>query len=136
VTHSWILAQEAYGHYYSGDLLEAVDVARFHEGNAYTHLHDVPAALKAQDRALELCAPGDYTDRAMTRLDRARCLTDTGDMSAALAYATETLTTLTERQRQGIITLRGYEVLNGLPKVQKVLSAARDLRDLLMFTTE
>jgi len=202
VTHSWILAQEAYGHYYSGNLLEAVAVARhaqalapntpcvgavlaaalearaqaamghhketrdalsraevslsyldgealsasafgyneaqlrFHEGNAYTHLHDVPAALKAQDRALELCAPGDYTDWAMTRLDRARCITDTGDMSAALAYAIQTLTTLTEPQRQGIITLRGHEVLNGLPRAQQILPAARDLRDLLMLTTE
>jgi hypothetical protein len=28
VTHSWVLAQEAYGHYYSDDLTDAVDVAR------------------------------------------------------------------------------------------------------------
>jgi hypothetical protein len=28
ITHSWVLAQEAYGHYYSDDLTEAVDVAR------------------------------------------------------------------------------------------------------------
>jgi len=28
VTYSWVLAQEAYGHYYGADLREAVDVAR------------------------------------------------------------------------------------------------------------
>jgi hypothetical protein len=28
VVHSWILSQEAYGHYYSGDMIEAVDVAK------------------------------------------------------------------------------------------------------------
>src|SRR5262249_29890553 len=126
-TQSWTLAQEAYGHFYSADLTEAIDVAkqaqavatstrcvgtalaaalearayavrgqaqetrsalgraegslsaldgdallssafgynesqlRFHEGNAYTYLGDVPRALKAQKRALELCQPNDYT---------------------------------------------------------------------------
>jgi len=122
LTHSWVLAQEAYGQYYAGDLDDAVDLARhaqdvvrnarvsvlplrrrskpahapplvaikkqgtlfsepkrfwrawmakqsqsafgynqaqlrFHEGNAYTHLHDTRAAWEAQERALELCPP-------------------------------------------------------------------------------
>jgi tetratricopeptide (TPR) repeat protein len=126
-TLSWVLAQEAYGHYYSGDVTEALDVARhayevvrvpctgaalasalearayavtgrgtetrgalaraedvlsqldgdslipsafgyneasfrFHEGNAYTHLDDFKSAIRAQDRALELCAPDNYAD--------------------------------------------------------------------------
>ena len=201
VTHSWVLAQEAYGHYYSGDLGEAIDVARraqdlvpaascvgpalaaalearahaamgrapetrgalaraedilsrldadalapsafgyneaqfrFHAGNAYTHLRDAVAAFRAQDRALELCAPGDYTDWALTRLDRASCLTYTGQTADALSYATETLTGLTEAQRHGIITLRGYQILNALPHQQRTLPAARDLRELLMLTT-
>lgn len=121
-------AQEAYGHYYSGDLTEAVHVAqhaqvlsgqvwsvgavlaaafearaqaalgradatcsalqraetclshldagsigtsafdyneaqlRFHEGNAFTHLHDTSAAWQAQERALLLCPASDYMD--------------------------------------------------------------------------
>src|SRR5262249_798336 len=150
---SWILAQEAYGHYYSADLLEAIGVARHaqaivaaepcvgaalaadlearaygamcrhretraalgraegmlsrlvgdgvmppavgyneaqlrcHEGNAYPHLRDAHAAFAAQDRALELCAPGDYTDWAMTRLDRASCLANTEETTDALNYA-------------------------------------------------
>lgn len=202
VTHSWILAQEAYGHYYSTDLAEAVDVARhaqdlvrntpcvgaalaaalearayatmnrhqetrealaraenilshldgdaltpsafgyneaqlrFHAGNAYTHLRDAKAAFTAQDRALELCAPGDYTDWAMTRLDRASCLSVTGDTGDALEYATETLTRLTEPQRKGIITLRGHDILNALPNQQRLLPTAREFRELLMITTD
>lgn len=201
-TSSWILAQEAYGHYYSADLPEAVDVAgsaqavvanapcvgaalaaalearahaamkhvsetraalgraeeilshldgdalipsafsyneaqlRFHEGNAYTHLGETQSAFAAQDRALALCAPDDYTDWAMTRLDRAHCLTSADQAADAVDYATETLTTLSESQRRGIITLRGCEIFDGLPKQQQVTPAARDLRDLLMLTTE
>jgi tetratricopeptide (TPR) repeat protein len=199
---SWVLAQEAYGHYYSADLVEAMEVAqhaqavgaanpcvgaalaaalearvaavmgqaketratlgraeeilshlggealtpsafgyneaqfRFHEGNALTHLGDERPAFKAQDRALALCAPGDYTDWAMTRLDRARCLTTAGDAAAAVEYATETLTALSEPKRRGIITLRGHEILNALPHQQQATPAARDLRDLLLLTTE
>ncbi|WP_322759074.1 helix-turn-helix transcriptional regulator [Frankia sp. Cr2] len=201
-THSWIFAQEAYGHYYAADLLGAIDVARhaqaivqrtpcvgaalaaalearahaamrrheetrealgraedilsylsgdaltpsafgyneaqllFHAGNAYTHLRNAKAAFNAQDRALELCMPGDYTDWAMTRLDRTSCLTHDGDTSDAFTYATETLINLTEPQRRGIITLRGHEILDALPKQQQTLPAARDLRELLMLTTD
>jgi tetratricopeptide (TPR) repeat protein len=199
-THSWTLAQEAYGHFYSGDLTEAIDVAqqaqgvvatpcvgtalaaalegrayavmgrgqetrsalgraeaslsdlegealapsafgynegqlRFHEGNAYTHLGDVRLALKAQDRALELCAPDDYTDWAMTQLDRTSCLAKSDDTTSALNTAKEALATLSEAQRWGLITLRGHEVLNSLPKGQQTLAAAGDLRELLMLTT-
>jgi tetratricopeptide (TPR) repeat protein len=198
-TLSWVLAQEAYGHYYSGDLLEAIDVARhaheivrtpctgaalaaalearahaamerpeatkealaraesilsqlsgdalipsafgyneasfrFHEGNAYTHLRDVRSAFKAQDRALELCNPDNYTDWALTRLDRAQCHVYSGDVSDGLAYATATMTSLTEAQRRGIITLRGQEIVNALPEGEKRAIAARDFNELLMLT--
>jgi transcriptional regulator with XRE-family HTH domain len=201
-TYSWVLAQEAYGHYYSGDLIEAVDVAQhaqaivsespcvgaalaaalearalaaigrsqetraalghaegvlshlsddaltpsafgyneaqllFHAGNAYTHLGEARSAFAAQDRALELCAPGDYTDWAMTRLDRARCLAAIGEVEEALRYAIETMSTLTEVQRRGIITLRGHEIVEALPPRQQSLTSARDLRELLMITTD
>lgn len=202
VTHSWVLAQEAYGHYYSGDMLEAVDVARharelvtarpcvgaalaaalearahaatghadetraalaraeditaqldgdaltpsafgyneaqlrFHAGSALTHLRDVKAAITEQDRALELCMPGDYTDWAMTRLDRAECLLFTDETADALAYATETVESLTSAQRQGIITLRGHAILDSLPKQRQRLPAARDFRELLNLTAD
>ncbi len=195
-TLSWVLAQEAYGHYYSGDITEAVDVARhayevvrapcvgsalasalearayaitgrdtetrnalaraegilsqldgdalipsafgyneasfrFHEGNAYTHLRDVKSAMRAQDRALELCAPDNYTDWAMTRLDRAQCLIYAGEIASALEYACATITELVPAQRRGIIALRGQEIMNKLPEDEKKRSAARDFRDLL-----
>jgi transcriptional regulator with XRE-family HTH domain len=201
VTHSWVLAQESYGHYYNSDFREAAEVAchaqdivraspcvgaalaaalegraqaamgngqaahaalaraedvlsylrgdelapsafgynegqlRFHEGSAYTSLHDVRSAFGAQARALELCLPGDYTDWAMTRLDRAICLAYDGDISAALSYAMDTLAGLTESQRRGIITHRGYDLLDGLPARQNALDEARDFRELLMLTT-
>ncbi|MGH3320976.1 MAG: helix-turn-helix domain-containing protein [Streptosporangiaceae bacterium] len=207
-TRSWVLAQEAYGHYYGGDLREAVDVAqhaqgvvpatpcvgaalaaalearanaamgrrrethaalaraeevtaqldgdalvpsafgyneaqlRFHAGSAYTHLRELRAAFIAQDRALQLCMPGDYTDWAMTRLDRASCLAYSGDTADALnrtcglKYASETIIALSESQRRGIIALRGHELLNGLSTAQRRLPAARDLHEALMMTTD
>ena len=77
------LAPSAFG-YNEGQL-------RFHEGSAYTSLHDARSAFSAQDQALQLCLPGDYTDWAMTRLDRAICLAYDGDTAAALSYAMELL---------------------------------------------
>jgi hypothetical protein len=59
--------------------------------------------------------PGDYTDRAMTRLDRAACLLHSDETTDALEYATETVDSLSQAQRNAI-TLRGHEILNGLPK--------------------
>jgi tetratricopeptide (TPR) repeat protein len=202
LTNSWVLAQEAYGHYYSAGLSEALDVARhaqtvvpktpcvgaalaaalearacaamkraketraalgraeeilshldgealipsafsyneaqlrFHEGNAYTHLGDARSAFTAQNRALALCAPGDYTDWAMTRLDRALCLAATGEPADAVEYATETLIGLDEKQRRGIIALRGHDVLDALPRQQRATSGAHELNGLLMRTTD
>ena len=121
------LAPSAFG-YNEGQL-------RFHQSSAYTSLHDIRSAFKAQDRALELCPPNDYTDWSMTRLDRAACLAYDGDTADALQYAAETLGNLAESQRQGIITLRGYEILNILPGPQHALPAARDLLGLLTPTT-
>lgn len=200
-TYSWILAQEAYGHFYSSDMAEAIDVAqqaqnvvkapcvgaalaaalearayavmkigdktraalgraqdnlsglkgemlsssafgyneaqfRFHEGNVYTHLGDLESAFVAQDRALKLCAPGDYADWALTRLDRASCFAFRRDAASSMNYAIETIATLSEGQRRGIITLRGHEVLNSLPVGEAKIPAARDFRELLMMTTD
>jgi hypothetical protein len=59
--------------------------------------------------------PGDDTDRAMTRLDRAACLLHSDETTDALEYATETVDSLSQAQRNAI-TLRGHEILNSLPK--------------------
>jgi transcriptional regulator with XRE-family HTH domain len=198
---AWVLAQEAYGHYYSGDLTEALDVAqhsqhavripctgavlaaalearaqaalgrgpearaaiarteeimarldpgsvipsafgysesqfRFHAGNAYTHLGDTKAAWKEQKRALEIIPAGDYTDRVLTQLDHASCLVRDRDASGAMIYASEVLVDLDSHQREGIINLRGHEVLNSLPAGEHANPAAKDFRDLLMLTTD
>jgi DNA-binding XRE family transcriptional regulator len=197
VTVSWVLAQEAYGHYYGGDMAAAVNVARhaqslmrrtpcagaalaaaveararaargdvrgtrsalgraatilgaldagsvtasafgysesqfrFHEGSAYTRLGDTRSALRAQERALATCPPGDYTDWALTRLDRASCLARDGDPVAAVIYATETLTRLSGEQSQGIIVGRGRELVRALPASYRAIPAVRELSELL-----
>lgn len=197
-THSWVLAQEAYGFYYSGDLTEAIDVARhaqglvraapcvgsvlatalearaqaslgrlqetmdalgraedglsrlepsstiasafgyteaqlrFHEENALTHLGATDRAWKAQERALELCPSHDYMDRTLARLDRASCLACDGHVSDAMNYATQTLTSLTDQQREGIIALRSSEVVNAVPERDRDQPPVRNFRDLLI----
>ena len=201
MTYSWVLAQEAYGHFYSHDHTEAVAVAehaqavagtaqpgqrvggvlaaalearahaacgraddthaavraaeimlgnldveptvptafgyneaqfRFHESNALTHLRDTTAAWTAQDRALELVAPGDFMDRAFTQLDRAMCLASDDDAAGATTYARDSLLSLSSVQRQGIIAGRAGEVLRALPPAQWTLPPARELHELLM----
>lgn len=198
-TVSWVLAQEAYGHYYAADYNEALTVCRgaqrvaggvprvgavlaaalearilgaqgdrpgcelaigraetglaalpdglindsafgydegqlrFHQGNAYTHLGDTGAAWDAQTRALELCGPTDFMDRAFTRLDRATCLIGDGDVATGLTYALETINALTDHQRAGIIALRGRQLLEALPAAQRrALPAASELHDRIM----
>ena len=194
---SWVLGQEAYGHYYAGHHVKAIAVAaeaqelagrapcvgvplaaalearahaargdapaaraalqraedalgqlsagdqessglgyneaqlRFHEGSAYTLLQDSRSALRAQDRALELSAPWDYTDRALTQLDRASCLVFDGDVAGALQHATTTLADLTDTQRAGIIAGRARELIGTLPRAQRALPAVGEIRDLV-----
>ena len=186
-THSWVRAQEAYGHYYSGSLTEAVHVAqhaqalsgqvpsvgavlaaalearaqaalgheqetraalgraetclshldssaigtsafnyneaqlRFHEGNTFTHLRDTNAAWQAQEMALSLCPASDYMDRVMTKLDRANCLAHDGDVTGAVTVMTEATASLTDQQRQGIITVRVREIIAALPPRHQAL---------------
>jgi tetratricopeptide (TPR) repeat protein len=198
LTLAWVLAQEAYGYYYSGDINEAIDVAkraqatvpnfpcvgtalaaalearaqaslgrhaetqdalrraeailsdldansttpsafgyseaqlRFHEGSAYTHLHDTTSAWKAQSRALELVPGNDYIDRTLTHLDRAACLAHDGDSTTAAIYAAQALTDLTEDQRHGIIVLRAREIHGAIPAQQWALPVVRDFEDLLV----
>jgi transcriptional regulator with XRE-family HTH domain len=195
--HSWVRAQEAYGHYYSGDLAEAIQVAqhaqalsgpvpsvgavlaaalearaqaalghrqetcaalgyaeaclsrldasdigtsafnyneaqlRFHEGNAFTHLHDTRAAWRAQETALDLCPASDYMDQTMTKLDRANCLVYDGDVTGAVDVMTEATTQLTDQQRQGIIAARVRETIAVLTPQHQALPVVRDLHDLL-----
>jgi transcriptional regulator with XRE-family HTH domain/uncharacterized protein YukE len=197
LTFAWVRAQEAYGHFYSSDLTEAIDVAqhaqsladptpcigavlaaalearaqaalarerethaalaraetmlsrlddastgtsafhyneaqlRFHEGNALTQLHDTARAWPAQQRALELCPASDYMDRTLTLLDRADCLAHDHELDGALAYVTNALEPLSDRQRQGIITARARTTLAALPPAQRERAAVRDLHDLL-----
>jgi tetratricopeptide (TPR) repeat protein len=104
---------------------------RFHQGSAYTRLGDTRAALAAQERALAICPADDFTDRALTRLDRAACLAHDGNPTAAVAYAIETLTRLTADQSEGVIALRAQELITTLPPKVRLAPAVRELRELL-----
>jgi tetratricopeptide (TPR) repeat protein len=108
---------------------------RFHAGDALTRLGNTRDASPELERALELCAPTDYTDWAMIRLNRAACFVRDGDADAGLTYAAQTLTALDGAKRQGIITERGRELLAGLTAGQRASRAARELRSLLDDTT-
>jgi tetratricopeptide (TPR) repeat protein len=104
---------------------------RFHSGSAWTILRDTAAALEATQRALDLCTPADFTDWALTRLDRAACMAIDGDAEAALGYAAETLQSLDSPRRVGIISDRGRKLLAAIPPQACSLPAARDFRRLL-----
>jgi len=152
-------AQESYGWFYAGEMTTAIDTARaaqtvpfldalpeadrtasafgygesqlrFHAGSAFTLLRDLPAALEATARALELCAPGDYTDWALSRLDRAQCFAWT-DLDTGLDYAAETIAALTGPQRRGIIADRARRLLGALSPVQLTSPLAREFAELV-----
>lgn len=108
---------------------------RFHSGDALTCLGDTSAAIPALNRALELCSPGDYTDWAMIRLNRAECLIRDGEADAGLIYAEETVAALDGPKRQGIITGRARGLLAGLTASQRASQAGRELRGLVENTT-
>lgn len=104
---------------------------RFHAGDALTRLGDTSAARPVLDRALELCPPGDYTDWAMIRLNRAACLASQGDADGGLGYAAETLARLDGAKRQGIITSRGRELLASMTPAQRASATGRQFRGLV-----
>jgi len=78
-----------------------------------------------------LCPAGDYMDRTLTLLDRADCLAYDGELDGALLCMADALGSLSEHQRQGIITARAQTTLGALPPTQRALPAVHELRDLL-----
>lgn len=75
--HSWVRAQEAYGHYYSGDLLEAIHVAQ-HAQELSGRIPSVGAVLAAALEARAQAALGrrnetraalGYTETCLSHLD-------------------------------------------------------------------
>jgi hypothetical protein len=86
-------------------------------------------ALESTARALELCAPGDYTDWALSRLDRAQCLAWT-DPDTGLGYAAETIAALTGPQRRGIIADRARGLLGALSPAQLMPPLAHEFAEL------
>ena len=104
----------------------------FHEGNAHTHLGNTKRALAAHESALSLYPYSDFLDRALVRLDTAACFAKEGDGPQAMAVANDALQQLSVEQRQGLIILRGHEVLQSLTRQQRALPIACDFQDLLV----
>jgi len=85
VTYSWVLAQEAYGHYYSGDLTEAVTVAQHAQAVVPTAVC-VGAVLAAALEARAQAALG-RTDETWSALHRAETLLSNLDTATATSSA-------------------------------------------------
>jgi tetratricopeptide (TPR) repeat protein len=87
VTYSWVLAQEAYGHYYSGDLNEAVNVAQ-HAQSVVPNTTCVGAVLAAALEARAQAALG-RADETWSALRRAETMLSNLDnaTSESSAYA-------------------------------------------------
>lgn len=105
---------------------------RFHEGNALTRLGDVERALAAQERALALYPQADYMDRALVRLDQAKCIASSGDLSAAVAHAVATLHELHEHQREGLVVAYARELFPRARLAALPRSTVGEFRELLL----
>jgi hypothetical protein len=87
---SWVLAQEAYGRYYSGDMDEAVDMARHAQALVPPRAACVGAVLAAALEARAHAARGDaaQTRSALDRAERGLAILDSGSVKAsAFGYA-------------------------------------------------
>jgi len=104
----------------------------FHQGNAHTHLGNTKRALAAHDQALALYPQRDFLDRTLVRLDTAACFAKEGDARQAMVVASNALQDITSEQRQGLVTLRGHEILQSVRHGQRALPATRDFQDLLI----
>jgi hypothetical protein len=91
LTHSWVRAQEAYGHYYSGDLPEAVQVARHAQelsGKTPSVGAVLAAALEARAQAAlghrqETRAALGYAETCLSHLDASAIGTSAFDYNEA-----------------------------------------------------
>jgi len=104
---------------------------RFHEGNAWTALHDTSRAWTAQAQALGLYPHTDWMDRTFIHLDRAACLAHDGEVDAAVAQASQALLALPAAHRTGLILQRARRLSDSIPTKQRTLPAVRDFREVL-----
>jgi tetratricopeptide (TPR) repeat protein len=104
---------------------------RFHEGNAWTALHDTSRAWAAQDRALALYPHSDWMDRTFVHLDHAACLAHDGEVEAGVGRASQALLALPDAHRTGLILQRARRLADSIPPGQRALPAVRDFRDVL-----
>lgn len=88
---------------------------RFYESRTWSLLGDVRSALAGQQRALELYPVAVVGDRALLRLDRARCLVLGDDIADGLLAASEVLTGLPGEHRTDIFRRYSWNVAAAVP---------------------
>jgi hypothetical protein len=108
---------------------------RFHEGSAWTAVHDTGRAWTAQARALALCPEGDWMDRTLVHLDRAACLSADGDVEHGLAVATQAMLDLPASHRTGLVLLRARWLEASIPPQVRPRPAFHDFQDALRLPT-
>lgn len=105
---------------------------RFHQSSALAQLGEARAAFPIQDRALELCHPDDFMDRALVQFDRADCLIAVGDISAGMKSALDALIELDTPKAKGLIINRARKTLQLLPDKEGDHTEATALRDVVI----
>ncbi|MCB5169924.1 transcriptional regulator [Streptomyces bambusae] len=96
-----------------------------HLSQAYTLLGHTREAHQAQDDALTLTTSPSVMTRALLAVDRATCLSQTGDHTTAAELAATTLTNLPPQYRHGLIRTRTEKLLHALPdRPRRVLQDA------------
>lgn len=104
---------------------------RFHQSNSLTQLGEAKAAFAVQDRAIELCAPGDFMDRTLVHLDHADCLVVNGSIAEGLQVAKGALESLKAPQARGLIVNRVLKTLELVPSVEAESIDAQELREIV-----
>lgn len=92
---------------------------RYTESFVHTSIENVPAAMAAQDQALELYPPDLARERAQLQLHRASCLILSGHIGDGLRYATEVLDELPVDQHNALLYEVGRRVVAVVPREER-----------------
>lgn len=104
---------------------------RFYESRALSLADDIPSAMAAQERAMALYPPEVVGDRALLRLDVARCMVRLGDISAGLQVARTMLLGMPAEHRSDIFLRYAWNVVSVVPARLRTLPAVVESCELL-----
>lgn len=102
---------------------------RHTESFVFTHVGEVPAALAAQDRALELYPAVQARLRAQVMLHRAQCLLGSGDVAGGLGLAAQVIDGLPHRHHNEVLYKVVAQVIAAIPERERRRNDALALYD-------